>query len=94
MQEIALGELSMTVESFGSATIGEITALVEGYKRRREAQEDLLILWSALPVYQTQCKKPPTYKQLTAHRTRSHNIAGIDEETQKYWREVLTKSIR
>lgn len=90
MQEIALGELRMSVEEFANATIGEITALVEGYQRRYDRLEDLFILWAALPTYQTQLgKKAPTYKKLTSHRTRSQKIASIDEETQKYWREVL-----
>lgn len=90
MQGIALGELNLSIEQFANSTVGELEALVAGYQRRQEAQEDLFILWSALPTYQVQLgKKAPTYKKLTAHRTRSKSIAGISEDDQKFWRDVL-----
>ena len=93
MQEIALGELNLSIDEFANATVGELTALVDGYKRRQEAMEDLFIIYGALPVYQMQLgKKAPTYKKLTAHRRRLHNVADITPEEEAYWRKVISEA--
>lgn len=55
--------------------------------------EDLFIVYSALPVYQmTMGKKAPTYKKLTAHRSRLHNVAEISPDQEEYWRKVINEA--
>lgn len=66
--------------------------MFDGYVRRHERLEDLFIVNCALPTYRgAYGKKAPSYKKLTAHRVKHDKVGGIDEETQKYWREILTK---
>ena len=90
LEPIALGELGLTPEQFGGYTIMEIDAMYEGYVRRQERLEDLFIINCALPTYRGYMgKKAPSYKRLTAHRTKRNKIGDIDEETQQYWREIL-----
>lgn len=84
-----MGELNLTVEQFGEYTIKEFNALVDGYMRRRDALEDLFIIYSALPTYRGTCKKAPSYKQLTSHRRRNKPVAKIDPETEAYWLNIL-----
>ena len=80
----------MSVEQFASATVKEITALTDGYMRRREALEDMFILYSALPTYQGHFgKKAPSYKKLTAHRRKNYATADIDDKLAEYWRDIL-----
>lgn len=80
----------MSVEQFANATIRELTALTDGYVRRREALEDLFIIYSAMPAYQCHMgRKAPSYKKLTAHRNHSHLVADIPEEEQNRWRDIL-----
>ena len=64
--------------------------MFEGYARRQERLEDLFIINCALPTYRgAYGKKAPTYKKLTAHRTKRDKVGDIDEDTQQYWREIL-----
>ncbi len=80
----------MTPSEFAGSTAKELDALVDGYRRRYEILEDLLILHVALPVYRGAWgRKAPTYKKLTAHRTRWRKVEEIDAETAEYWRGVL-----
>ena len=90
LEPIALGELGLTPEQFGGYTIMEIDALMDGYIRRQERLEDLFIINCALPTYRgAYGKKAPSYKKLTAHRTKHGKVGEIDEETQNYWRSIL-----
>jgi len=64
--------------------------MFEGYVRRHERLEDLFIINCALPTYRgAYGRKAPSYKKLTAHRTKHNKIGNIDESTQQYWREIL-----
>lgn len=66
--------------------------MYDGYVRRHERLEDLFIVNCALPTYRGAFgKKAPSYKKLTAHRSKQTKVGEIDEETQQYWREILTK---
>lgn len=92
LEPIALGELNLSVDEFGEYTVKELNALTDGYIRRTERLEDLFIIYSALPVYQSFAgNKAPTYKKLTAHRKRNHDNATLSEEDLKKWREILEK---
>lgn len=92
LEPIALGELNLTVEQFGNYTVKEITALVDGYIRRREKLEDLFVVYCALPTYQGAFgKHAPSYRKLTEHRTHNHPTAKINEKDVKEWREILSK---
>ena len=87
---IALGELHLTPEQFGNYTVMEIDAMFDGYVRRYEQLEDLVILNCAMPTQKGPLKRPPSYKKLTSHRKKRESAAGeIDEETQKFWRKIL-----
>lgn len=91
---MALGELELTIEQFGEYTIGQINALMTGYMRRRDALEDLFIVYSALPTYQSQLgRKAPSYRRLTAHRRRrnSFNRQLPDKEVQ-YWKQIIKEA--
>lgn len=96
LEPIALGELRLTIVQFGECTVGQINALTRAYIRRRDALEDMFIVYSALPTYQTQLKKPPTYEKLTAHRrTRKavmQNKMSPDEIS--FWHSVLEEAQR
>lgn len=64
--------------------------MFEGYIRRQERLEDLFIINCALPTYRgAYGRKAPSYKKLTAHRTKHNKIGNIDEDTQQYWRDIL-----
>lgn len=89
LEPIALGELGLTPEQFGNSTVAEIDAMFDGYIRRREAVEDLFIIYCAMPTMRGPVKKPPSYKKLTAHRQKHTTAGEIDEETQNYWRKIL-----
>ena len=90
LEPIALGELGLTPEQFGSHTVMEIDAMVDGYIRRQERMEDLFIVNCALPTYRGYMgKKAPSYKKFTAHRTKRGKVGEINEETQNYWRRIL-----
>ncbi len=68
----------------------EIDAMFDGYIRRHERLEDLMIINCALPTYRgAYGKKAPSYKKLTAHRRKHNKIGEIDEDTQNQWREIL-----
>lgn len=70
--------------------------MVDGYVRRFQRLEDLLIINCALPAYRAAYgKKAPTYEQLTAHRKENGatKIGSIDEETEAYWRPILNGGI-
>ncbi len=90
---MALGELGLTIEQFGMYTVGQINALTRGYLRRRDAEEDLFIAYSALPTYQTQMgRKAPTYQKLTAHRRKRQHVGGlpaIPQDELEKWRLIL-----
>lgn len=87
-----MGELNLTPEQFGAYTVKEVDALYNGYVRRQERLEDLFIVNCALPTYRgAYGRKAPSYKRLTAHRTKHNRIGDIDEDTQQYWRNILTK---
>lgn len=95
LEPIALGELGLTPEQFGSYTVMEIDALFDGYVRRQERLEDLFIINCALPTYRgAYGKKAPSYKKLTAHRIKSRKIGEIDEDTQNYWRGILAGGLK
>ena len=51
LEVIALGELNLTPEQFGKYTVSEIDAMFDGYLRRYDALEDLMIINCALPIY-------------------------------------------
>ncbi len=56
--------------------------MFEGYVRRQERLEDLFIINCALPTYRgAYGRKAPSYKKLTAHRTKHNKIGNIDEGT-------------
>lgn len=70
--------------------------MVDGYVRRFQRLEDLLIINCALPAYRAAYgKKAPTYEQLTAHRKENGTaeIGRIDEETEAYWLPILNGGI-
>lgn len=91
MEPIALGELHLTPEQFGDYTVKEIDALFDGYVKRRERLEDLLIINCALPVYRSLLgDKAPSYQSLIKHRKEQSNSVGtIDAEEAEFWREIL-----
>ena len=91
LEKVALGELAMTPEQFGNATIAEIEALAEGFERRREILEDLFIINCALPMYRAWYgKKAPTYKDLTAYRrNRTGPLPAIDPNLIRKWKPIL-----
>ena len=71
LEVIALGELNLTPEQFGKYTVSEIDAMFDGYLRRYDALEDLMIINCALPTYRgAYGRKAPTYKKLTKHRRK------------------------
>lgn len=92
MQVLALGELHLTIEQFANYTMAEIDALTEGYIRRKESLEDMFILYSALPSYQSSgfIKKVPTYKDLTKYRKNNKQIPNIASELIDFWKDYLT----
>lgn len=93
LEPIALGELSLTIEQFGDCTIGQIDALVAGYLRRRDLLEDLLICYSALPIYQMHMKKhAPSYKKLTAHRRNRNANRQMAAEDVQYWKNIIKEA--
>ena len=64
--------------------------MFEGYVRRQERLEDLFIINCALPTYRgAYGRKAPSYKKLTAHRTKHNKVGEIDEDTQNQWRKIL-----
>lgn len=80
-------------------TVAEIDAMFDGYLRRREQLEDLLIINCALPTYRgAYGRKAPTYKKLTAYRQNNQITGSIDTETAEYWRsffnEERTKNVK
>lgn len=90
LEPIALGELCLTPEQFGNYTILELDAMFDGYVRRQERLEDLFIVNCALPTYRgAYGRKAPSYKKLTAHRTKHKKVGEIDEDTQNQWRDFL-----
>lgn len=83
----------MSVNEFGEATVREIEALTVGYQRRRDAMEDMFIIYSALPTYQSAYgKKAPTYQKMTEHRRHNKSISGIDDKTVEYWEKILEEA--
>lgn len=87
-----MGELHLTPNDFGNLTIGEIECLIDGYKRRYERLEDLLIINCALPIYRGHFgKKAPSYRKLTAHRRVNRTVAQIDEDEVKKWSQILNE---
>lgn len=92
LEPIALGELHLTVEQFGDYTIGQIDALVAGYLRRRDSLEDLMICYSALPVYQMHMKHAPSYKKLTAHRRNRNANRQMAAEDVQYWKNIIKEA--
>lgn len=85
-----MGELHLTPEQFGNYTVMEIDALFDGYIRRYEQLEDLFIINCAMPAMKGPLTKPPSYKKLTAYRKKRNAAVGvIDEDTEKYWRNIL-----
>lgn len=95
LEPIALGELGLTPEQFGSYTVMEIDALFDGYVKRQERLEDLFICYCALPTYRgAYGKKAPSYKRLTAHRVKRRKVGEIDEDTQNFWRGILTGGLK
>ena len=92
LEPIALGELHLTVEQFGDYTIGQIDALVAGYLRRRDSLEDLMICYSALPVYQMHMKHAPSYKKQTAHRRNRNDNRQMAAEDVQYWKNIIKEA--
>ena len=92
LEPIALGELHLTVEQFGDYTIGQIDALVAGYLRRKDKLEDLMICYSALPVYQMHMKHAPSYKKLTAHRRNRNANRQMAAEDVQYWKNNIKEA--
>jgi len=69
--------------------------MFDGYVRRQERLEDLFIINCALPTYRgAYGKKAPSYRKLTAHRVKRGKIGTIDEDTQNFWRGVLTGGLK
>ena len=73
----------------------EIDALFDGYVKRHERLEDLFLINCALPAYRgAYGKKAPSYKRLIAHRVKRRKIGTIDEDTQNFWRGILTGGLK
>jgi hypothetical protein len=91
IEPFAYGELRLTPESFGKLTMKEFNALVDGYIRRRDAFEDLLIVQCALPVYRSMLgDKAPTYEDLIAYRKRRHKQDNDKYVSDlEYWEKKL-----
>ena len=91
LEVIALGELNLTPEQFGKYTVSEIDAMFDGYLRRYDALEDLMIINCALPTYRgAYGRKAPTYKKLTNHRRKRNGpVPKMDEKEEAYWRSIL-----
>lgn len=72
----------------------EFDALANGYLRRRDAYEDMLILRCTLPVYRSMLgDKAPTYDELTAYRKlrdkRPKEHDSKYEANVKFWSKKL-----
>lgn len=91
LEKIALGELRLTPQQFGGLTIAELEALEDGYLRRYNRLEDLFIIYCALPIYNVFYKKAPTYRELTAYRSKQRRgpLPPIDPELVKKWKPIL-----
>ena len=91
LEVIALGELNLTPEQFGKYTVSEIDAMFDGYLRRYDALEDLMIINCALPTYRgAYGRKAPTYKKLTKHRRKRNGpVPKMDETEAAYWRSIV-----
>lgn len=92
LEILALGELHLTPNDFGNLTIMELDCMLDGYRRRYERFEDLLIINCSLPVYRGHFgKKAPSYRRLTAHRRINKSIPAIDDDEVKKWSEILNE---
>lgn len=89
---MALGELNLTPEQFGSYTISEIEAMLDGWRRRHEILEDLFIINCALPTYRAAYgEKAPGYRKLTAHRRNTRRIKDMDEQVVARWGKIFNE---
>ncbi|EHO63545.1 hypothetical protein HMPREF9453_00562 [Dialister succinatiphilus YIT 11850] len=94
IEPVAYGELKLTPSTLGELTMKEFNALVNGYVRRRDSFENLLILRCALPVYSSMLgEKAPTFDDLTAYRKlrdkRPEKHDSRYESDVKYWSKKL-----
>lgn len=73
----------------------EIDAMADGYIRRRDAAENLLILRCALPIYRSMLgDKAPTFDDLTAYRELRDHLELHDSQyvsNVKFWSKKLTE---
>lgn len=91
LEKIALGELGLTPQEFGNYTIAEIEALIDGYMKRQERIEDLLICYITLPVYRGAFgKSAPSYNKLTEHRRKrkANHLPEIDDGILNLWDDI------
>lgn len=90
-----MGELNLTIEQFGAMTIGQFNALADAFLRRRDVLEDMFITYSALPIYQSHFKQPPSYQDFVAYREKrpkNKQNQGIPEKNAEYWRAILKEA--
>lgn len=94
MEKIAYGELNLKPWEFERLTVGELDALFEGYMRRVDREEDMLIRRVSLPVYQSMLgKHAPTYEQLTAYRRKNKAPGKMDPALAEKWRKIFNVEI-
>lgn len=82
---LCYGRLNLTTNQIEDMCICEINAMADGWRQRFYDQQDLYILYCALPVYQTQCKKPPKYEDFIKNRPdHKDNLDDLSLEDIKY----------
>lgn len=74
----------------------EITAMIDGYIRRHDRMEDMLIIYCALPVYRSMLGgDAPTYEEMTAYRKKRDGPTPEEqakyEKDVDYWSKMLDK---
>ena len=63
--------------------------MAEGWKQRFYDQQDLFIIYSALPVYQVNCKKPPKYEDFIKNRKEKDSLDDLSIDDIKFLAEGL-----
>lgn len=75
----------MTTQQIEESCICEIIMMIDGWKRRYYDLQDLFIMYSAMPVYQVNCKHPPKYEDFVRGRDdRKDLFSDLTIEDIKY----------
>lgn len=70
----------MKTEEIENLTIVEINAMIDGWTQRYYDAQDLFIMFSAMPVYNVNCRKPPKYEDFVKNRDKKTGFEDMSYE--------------